>query len=758
MFLVDRLPENYESLDASWVVVEDVLKALQSLAAFHRQQFRYAVAAITGSNGKTMVKEWLYQVVHRQYNTIRSPRSYNSQIGVPISVLQMEGHHELAIFEAGISQAGEMHRLQEIIRPDIGIFTNIGDAHASGFESQEQKIREKLMLFRHAKTLVACTDHPLLKKELQNFARANDIKLIGWSAKSDRNAGVHFEVVKQQDHTILQLKGSYRETEMSIPFTDDASIENACHVWLASRELNISEENIQLAFQRLTPIEMRLNQKAAFNNCNLISDFYNADLTSVSIALNWADRQHRGQNKTIVLSDIEQSDLEPKILYAQINQMLEQHHYGRLIGIGDTISAHAELFTMPDKQFYPATDDFLQALDDVAFENETILLKGGRRFEFEKIEKRLQRQVHNTLLEINMNALQHNLNFFKQQLKPDARMMVMVKAYSYGSGGHEIAHFLQFHGVQYLAVAYADEGVSLRKDGIKLPIMVMNADADSFNIMIQHQLEPEIFSPNSLNQLLEVLHQSEGASCKIHIELNSGMNRLGFDEADIDVLCCLLEAHPQIVVESVFSHLASSDIPDARNYTLEQIHRFNAMYDTLCNRLNIKPLKHILNTTGILHFPEAQYDMVRLGIGLYGIDPSGQFQHQLEQIGTLWSTISQIREVEALDGVGYGKHSPSKTERRIAVVAIGYADGLSRGLGQGKGYFVINGKPAPIVGNICMDMTMCDVTDITCREGDPVQVFGNDPSIQHLSQVLHTIPYEILTSVSQRVKRVFTEE
>mgnify|MGYP002631363556 CR=1 FL=1 len=755
-FMVEKLPDTKKFIDASWIVVPNTLSALQKLAAHQRQQYSYPVVAITGSNGKTIVKEWIYQVLHKRFTIVRSPKSYNSQIGVPLSVLNMGEQHNLALFEAGISMPGEMEKLQTILQPDIGIFTNIGDAHGAGFRNINEKIQEKLKLFISAKTLIYRTSKSALTASIQEFAKTHSIKLFSWSTDSDADVVVTEKVFENTSKLTLSFQGISKI--LHLPFVDEASIENAVHTWMLASLLGMEHEDIEQHFTRLSPIEMRLNQRAGINNCNLVCDFYNTDLTSLEIALNWAERQFKGGRKTIILSDIEQADLDDATLYSRVNDLLVSHDYSRIIGVGKRISANRKSFDVDDQRFFEQTKDLVQALDSVDFENEGILIKGGRKFRFEEIEKRLQKQIHNTVLEVNMNALQHNLNYFKSKLEPSTKLMVMVKAYSYGSGGHEIAHFLQYHGVDYLAVAYADEGISLRKDGIKIPIMVMNSDEDSYSSMIENDLEIEIFSFRSLKALQEALNYYPNKKCKIHIEFNSGMHRLGFDMSDVEKLGDLLTKSSNLVIASIFSHLAASDIPEMAAYTGQQIMRFNDFYEVLSNRMDVKPIKHILNSTGILHHASSQFEMVRLGIGLYGIDPSEVYQDQLEFVGTLWSNISQIREVEANDGIGYGKLSPSSKTRKIAVVAIGYADGLNRGLSGAVGYFTVNGKKAPIIGNICMDMTMCDVTDIDCYEGDAVMIFGQSPTIVEIAQQLNTIPYEVLTSVSQRVKRIFTEE
>jgi len=716
-----------------------VLEALHHLAAHHRRQFDIPVVGITGSNGKTIVKEWAYQLLHTDLNIVRNPRSWNSQVGLPLSVLQIRPEHEAAIFEAGISTTGEMERLQKVIQPTIGVFTNIGDAHASGFSSQEEKIREKLKLFEHVGKLIYHKEDGTLTEHIEAFVSQRDITALSWTFDRDAEAEFHF------DKSVF----AYR---------DEAGAENSAHALAICHSLAEFHSKREYGLMELTPIDMRLNHRTGVNNCSLICDYYNSDLRSLEVALDWMEMSHGSRSKTVVLSDILQSDLKGEHLYGRIRQMLTEHGVDRLIGIGQDISANRAQFDGMSTSFFLSTDEFLAKTSIFEFDAETILLKGARPFRFERIERFLEEQVHSTHLEIDLNAMLHNLNHYRAMLKPNTKLMAMVKALSYGSGGHEVARFLEFNGVDYLAVAYADEGIQLRKDGVSKPIMVMNPEAAAFPSMLEYSLEPEIYSLGLLHALTLEAESFGATSIGIHIELNTGMNRLGFDEDSIPQLREYLTNDSSLVVKSVFSHLTSSDMPGHDQYTLDQIEQFDKLYDALCEGMTMKPLKHIANSAGILRFPQSQYDMVRLGLGLYGIDPSESINTELQVVGTLKSRISQLRRVKAGDPIGYARNSVTEKDRDIAVVAIGYADGLNRLLSCGKGYFVINGKRAPIVGNICMDMTMCDVTGIPCSAGDEVIVFGDDPDITEMARTLDTIPYEILTSVSHRVKRVFTQE
>ena len=738
-FIVERFVE-LEEENSCQIKVADVLGALQELAAHHRGRFDIPVVGITGSNGKTIVKEWAFQLLHTDLNIVRNPRSWNSQVGVPLSVLQIRAEHDVAIFEAGISTNGEMERLQRVIQPTIGVFTNIGDAHASGFDSQQEKIEEKLKLFSDVGKLIYHKQNGVLSEHIEVFGKQNpQVELLSWTFDEVTDAEFHF------DKSIF----AYR---------DEAGAENSAHALAICHSLSDHHSKREYALMELTPIDMRLNHRTGVNNCSLICDYYNSDLRSLEVALDWMEMSHGARSKTVVLSDILQSDLKGEQLYAEIGQMLSEHGVDRLIGIGQDISANRAQFEGMSTSFFLSTDEFLAKTSIFEFDGETILLKGARPFRFERIERFLEEQVHSTHLEIDLNAMLQNLNHYRAMLKPSTKLMAMVKALSYGSGGHEVARFLEFNGVDYLAVAYADEGIQLRKDGVSKPIMVMNPEAAAFPSMLEYSLEPEIYSLELL-QALTLEAESFGApSVGIHIELNTGMNRLGFDEVSIPQLREYLANDSTLVVKSVFSHLTSSDMPGHDQYTLEQIQKFDQLYDDLCAGMTPRPLKHIANSAGILRFPGSQYDMVRLGLGLYGIDPSESINDELQVVGTLKCRISQLRRVKAGDPIGYARNSVSEEDRDIAVVAIGYADGLNRLLSCGQGYFLINGAKAPIVGNICMDMTMCDVTGIQCAVGDQVIVFGEDPDIIEMAKMLETIPYEILTSVSHRVKRVFTQE
>lgn len=736
------------------IAVSDTLLALQQLAAYHRCKFSLPVAGITGSNGKTIVKEWLYQLLKDEYNVVRSPKSFNSQIGVPLSVWQIRPEHGMALFEAGISRQGEMQKLAEIIRPNIGVFTNLGNAHSEGFASQEEKLNEKFQLFADCDVLIYSKDDTAVKNKAHEFFELYPMtKGISWSIH-DRATITANKIEKDERGTSISFE--YRATTFTfrIPFTDDASVHNAltCVCFLLAVE-RLSPELLQ-KFNTLHAVEMRLQLREGSRNCTIINDTYNSDIQSLKIALDFLNQQNQHQQKTLILSDILESGSNQDELYRNVAEMIEQAGVNRIIGVGKDICQQFQKFSI-NKKFFFNTAHFLENYNSFTFQDEIILIKGARSFEFEKITRLLENKIHATVMEINLNALVNNLNVYRNSLYPGTRVMAMVKAFSYGSGSHEIAKTLEYHRVDYLTVAYADEGVVLRKAGVKTPIMVMNPEPGSFLNLAEYNLEPEIYNRYILDDLL---NHVEGGETGIHLELDTGMRRLGFDEQELDALLVVLKKNPNLIVKSVFSHLAASDENKHDLFTWEQIEKFELMSSYLIRSLGYPVLRHILNSSGITRFPEAQFDMVRLGIGLYGVDPSAMFQPQLENVGSLKTIISQLRKIKAGESVGYSRKGQVKEDATIAVVAIGYADGLDRGLSNGNGHMLVNGKPAPIVGNICMDMTMLDVSRIDCKEGDEVLVFGKDLPITELAKNIDTIPYEILTGISQRVRRVYFQE
>ena len=758
-FVVKRLPEQALS-GATFIVVDDTLKALQTLAAHHRQQFGIPVIGITGSNGKTIVKEWLYQMLSPDYNIVRSPKSYNSQVGVPLSVWQMNEHDDLAIFEAGISESDEMMALQEIIRPTIGVFTNIGQAHDENFINRIQKAGEKLNLFTKAESLVYCMDYSEIQHVIIRSGMASKVRLFTWSRKFEDADLFVTQVAKTDKNATVECVYKGEKQSFAIPFPDDASVENAIHCISACLLMGYAPSLISERLKSLTSIAMRLEIKAGMNNCTIINDYYNSDVNSLSIALDVMRQQHQHQRRVVILSDILQSGRNEMDLYAEIAQMLKAKDVDVLIGIGESISRQASKFDM-ECHFYPNVADFLAHFPFSKFNNQTILLKGARAFEFEQIGMELQEKAHETVLEINFNHLVGNLNHFRSKVKPETKLMVMVKAFGYGSGNLEVSNVLQFHNVDYLTVAFADEGVELRRAGINLPIMVMSPEVNSYDNIIKYHLEPEVFSFRNLEFVEKALQNQalpEAHPLNVHIKLDTGMHRLGFSNDELPELIRRIKTNPMLNVKSVFSHLATADNPAEDEFTLSQIKKFEEGSKIIVDAFPHKVLRHILNTAGITRFPQYQFDMVRLGIGLYGVPTCEADKGMLQPVVALKTTINQIKHVPAGDSIGYNRHGCAEKDMRIGIVPIGYADGLSRLLGNGNGKFYVNGQQVPVVGDICMDMCMLDLTHIKAAEGDTVVIFDAEHDIADIAKACQTIPYEIMTRVSQRVKRVYYQE
>jgi Alr-MurF fusion protein len=747
-FVVEYIPENLND-KANFLIVENTLVAFQKFATFYRSQFDFPIIGITGSNGKTIVKEWLNFLLSPDYNIIRSPKSYNSQVGVPLSILGINEKHNLGIFEAGISMTNEMEKLQKIIQPTIGILTNIGSAHDEGFSDVGEKIKEKLKLFTNVNALIVNKN-----KTISCFINPKT-KQFTWSS-DDKSADVFISAKKIENKTILQCIYLEETFSIEIPFQDQASVENAIHCLMLMLYFGYKPAVINSRMSELYPIEMRLKVKTGINNCTIIDDSYSSDFQSLKIALDFLEHQKQHKKKTIILSDIFQSGLTEEELYSQVSLLIISNKISRVIAIGKTISKFKRKFI--NGVAFQNTSEFIEAYDSLDFENETILIKGARDFHFEQIVTLLEQKTHETVLEINLNAVSHNLNFYKSKLNPKTKLMVMVKAFGYGNGGFEIAKLLEHHKVDYLGVAFSDEGIALKNAGINIPIMVLNPESTSFEAIINFKLEPEIYSIKGLKSFIKTAELKKITHYPIHIKLDTGMHRLGFQENDIPELIELLSNNEFVKVKSILSHMATSDSPEHKEFSIAQIQLFDKLSSKLKSALKINPIRHILNTSGISNFPEAQFDMVRLGIGLYGISNDDEEQKYLENVGTLKSIISQIRTIQEGESVGYGRRFMAKKETKIATIPIGYADGISRHLGNGKGYVVINNKKAPIIGSVCMDMLMVDVTDIDCKEGNTVIVFGEQPTIKEIAKLLDTIPYEILTSISQRVKRIFYRE
>ena len=747
-FVVQYIPENCVG-KAQFLVVQNTLTALQELASYHRSLFHFPVIGVTGSNGKTIVKEWLNFLLSPDYSIIRSPKSYNSQVGVPLSVLSIAKQHNFGIFEAGISTVNEMVYLEKIIQPTLGILTNIGSAHNEGFSSIGEKIKEKLQLFKHCDLLIYNKN-----KTIDAFLIPS-LKTFSWSFKDD-TADVFIQKSSILDKTKLHIQLESYAFDIIIPFQDDASIENAIHCLMVLLHLGYDRVTIEHRMYLLYPVEMRLKVKDGINSTTIIDDSYSSDFQSLKIALDFLESQKQYKKKTVILSDIFQSGLSNEELYSKVSQLVISNKINRVIGIGTTITAFKHKFV--NCITYPTTADFLAQLDSATFGNETILIKGARSFHFEDIVLALEEKKHETVLEINLNAISHNLNFFRSKLQPSTKMMVMVKAFGYGNGGFEIAKLLEHHQVDYLGVAFADEGIALKTAGIHLPIMVLNPESTSFSAIIQHQLEPEIYSLKGLRSFLKIAEQKNLKDFPIHIKLDTGMHRLGFEKDTIEELITILKGNTLVSVKSILSHLATSDDLNHQAFVESQIELFENLSSRLMAELNIQPIRHILNTSGISNFAKAQYDMVRLGIGLYGVSNDAEEQKELENVSTLKSVISQIRTISAGDSVGYGRRFMAEKPTKVATIPIGYADGIARLWGNGVGYVSIHHQKATIIGSVCMDMLMVDVTAIDCQEGDAVIIFGESPTVIEMAEKLHTIPYEILTSISQRVKRVFYRE
>jgi Alr-MurF fusion protein len=757
MFVVEHSFANLEQYPgAVFIQHKCPLEALQALTTYHREQYTYPVVGITGSNGKTIVKEWLFQLMHQDKQITRSPRSYNSQVGVPLSVWQMAPQHEMALIEAGISLPGEMEKLERIIRPSYGIFTCIGEAHQENFEDLPSKAREKILLFSRSQTLLFCKDQQITNQAIHDhLLQVNPgIRLVDWSAGPD---AVLSRVRAMVTGSITQVQGQYQNQSigMSIPFTDQGSIENAIHCWLFLLDQGYAPGRCEELLQNLVPVAMRLELKKGMKKCTLINDTYNSDTGSLEIALNLLAQQQQNQHKTLILSDIQQTGKNDEQLYRDISRMIHQKNINRFIGVGNILRSRAEFFDS-SAEFFETTQDLLKAIPTMRFEDEAILIKGSRVFGFERISDALEEKTHETVLEINLDALTRNYQYFKSRVEPSTKIMVMVKAFGYGSGTHEIASLLQFHRADYLAVAFADEGVELRESGIHMPIVVMNPEPPGHDLMIRYHLEPEIFSFRTLEQFIHSLRKAGETSYPVHIKLDTGMHRLGFMAGEIPLLLDKLAQAPEIRVQSLFSHLAASDEPVHDGFTRLQIDRFEQSTKEIIGGLNYPILRHLLNSAGIERFPDAQFEMVRLGIGLYGISSTNE--GNLEPVSSLKSTISQIKTVPEGETVGYGRSGNPGLSRRIGVVPMGYADGLSRVLSNGKGAFWVEDKKVPIVGNICMDMCMINLDGIEAQEGDQVELFGKSHPVQELARQMGTIPYEVLTSISQRVKRIYFKE
>jgi Alr-MurF fusion protein len=754
--------------DAQFWQVPDSVAALQQLAAHRRSQYTLPIVGITGSNAKTIVKEWLNTLLSKYFNICKSPKSYNSQIGVPLSVWQLNASHTLGIFEAGVSQSHEMRALQSIIQPTIGVFTNIGSAHDEGFRSRKQKVTEKLQLFTQSKQLIFRANYSDIAEEVRLILTTINptCELIVWTTQTDDSSTaisskilINVSFQKAQNQTVICWQSEdlrFDKQQYIVSFSDDASLENLVHSLMVMRLLGIEPTEIQNRIPLLRPVSMRLELKEGINGCYLIDDSYNNDLVGLTMALNFLGQQEQRSHKTVIISDLLQTGQNETDLYQQIAHLLVEKGIDQVLAVGEAFGRNRHFF---DAQtlFFEHTNDFLDKYSFSKLQNSLVLVKGARVFQFEKIVNRLQQKTHATVLEVNLDALTHNLNYYRNKVGSRTKIMAMVKAFAYGSGSIEVAQLLQFHRVDYLAVAYTDEGILLRQNGIDLPIMVMNPSVSTFDKMLAYQLEPEIYSHKILDEWIAFL-KGQSSPIGIHLKLDTGMHRLGFLDEDIKDLIEKVSQNPNLQIKSVFTHLVGADEVVHTEFSQFQYQKFIENYEKIATVCSQKPIRHILNSAGIVRFPDYKLDMVRLGIGLYGIEANQYEQAALKEVGTLKTVISQIKYLKNTETVGYGRKGQLQTDKTIATVAIGYADGYDRRFGNGVGQMRVNGVLCPVIGNVCMDMTMIDITNASAAEGDEVIVFGNELSVSQLATQINTIPYEILTGVSERVKRVFFKE
>ena len=752
-FVVSQNIDYYEYPEAGFLKVENTVVALQKFMAYYRKLFDIPIIAITGSNGKTIVKEWLNWILSKDFNVTRSPKSYNSQVGVPLSISLLDKKSEIGIFEAGISKPDEMKNLEEIIKPNIGVFTNAGTAHQANFNDIEQKIKEKSILFNDCDTVVYNADEKYLSKLLKNSKKIN--QHITWSNKSEATIKI-INIEKLEKTTIITVLYNNTNICFTIPFSDKGSIQNAvsCFCTVIALKIELSQEILQ-RFATLPSVKMRLEMISGIHNSTIINDSYNSDTNSLEIALDYLNQKKSNKQTLLILSDIPQSSENKKDLYKKVNDLIIEKNVNNFIGIGEELSNFKGIFS--DRfAFYKNTDDFLDNFCFSSFYDTIVLLKGARDFKFEKISKLLQAKSHETVIEIDLNLIKNNFNYFKSCISPNTKVMAMVKAFSYGSGYVEIANFLQHNRIDYLTVAFVDEGIELREGGITMPIMVMNPNLYSTKSIIDNKLEPEIYSLNLLQEFIKELEFNNIKHFPVHLKIDTGMHRLGFSEQDIEHLINIINNTNSIKIESIFSHLAGTDNHNLDYFTEQQVHKFLKIYDKIVEKTGYKPMRHVLNSWGIVRFPQYDFEMVRLGIGLYGLIP--ELNAQISQVSSFKSVISQTHSVKSGESVSYNRSGKVNKDSIIATVPVGYADGLNRKLGNGNWYFYVNNQKAYTVGNICMDMCMIDITDIEAKEGDTVIVFGHENSICKMAKILETIPYEIITGISQRVKRIYFEE
>lgn len=743
--------------DSNFIIAGNCIKALQQLATHHRTQFDIPVVGITGSDGKTIVKEWLYQLTAGNYNVTRSPRSYNSQIGVPLSVWKIDEESTLGIFEAGISQPQEMDRLQSIIRPTIGIITNISGAHQENFSSLQEKCREKLQLFKKCDIVIYNADNAIISNCVTRSMLPS--REIAWSQKDPERPLFISAIEKDDNGTTVKYRYLTFAHSYRIPFHDEASIENSINCLAAALYLMIPADTIATRMAQLEPVAMRLEVKEGKNGCMLINDSYNADIASLEIALDFMERRCATLphlHRTLILSDIKQSGLSTRSLYRTVAQYVTSHKIEKFIGVGHDISGEEHrLGKMPiETHFFGNTEELMQSEVFARLANEIILIKGSRSFRFEEITEALEKKVHQTILEVNLSALRDNLNYYRNNLRAETKTICMVKASAYGAGAMEIARTLHDCNVDYLAVALADEGAELRRAGITTGIIVMNPEPSSFRTLFENKLEPEVYSFAMLRSLVQAATREGITDYPVHIKIDTGMHRLGFFPEEVPALIEELKRQNALTPCSVFSHFAGSDSPLFDDFSKTQKERFSLASSTLQAAFKHKILRHICNSAGAERFTDVQYEAVRLGIGLYGVSPL-EGESPLRSISTLKTIILQIHEIPETETVGYSRRGKLTRPSRIAAMPIGYADGLNRKLGNGRGYCIINRQKAPYIGNICMDVCMADVTGIDCKEGDTVEIFGNGLRVEKVAEWLDTIPYEVLTAVSDRIKRIY---
>lgn len=759
-FVVTEVPEDYATryAEANFLKVADTCKALQRLAECHRNEYHIPIVGITGSNGKTVVKEWLYQLLSVDRYVTRSPRSYNSQIGVPLSVWLMNEQTEVGIFEAGISLRGEMRALREIIQPTIAVLTNIGSAHQENFASREEKCREKLVLFREAETIVYDADDELVRRTVAEMAHKGEAL---YSSSTDRHAPMFVTHISKGDTetTLSYIYKQGNEERFIIPFIDDASVANSITCAMVALRLGVTPAQLAQRMRLLEPVAMRMEVKQGRHGCTLINDSYNSDVNSLNIALDFMNRRpdHQGRRRTLILSDIFQSGETAENLYREVGSLVKKREVQKFIGIGPEISRNSDAIPVSEKFFFSTVDAFIRSEVFRNLRDEVILIKGARTFGFDQITDLLVQKVHETVLEVNLGAVVENLNYYRSLMKPDTKLVCMIKADAYGAGSVEIAKTLQDHRVDYLAVAVADEGATLRRNGITSNIMIMNPEMSAFKTLFDNDLEPEVYSFRLLDALIKAAEKEGITDYPVHIKLDTGMHRLGFDPLkDMDELISRLKHQNAIIPRSVFSHFVGADSDGFDDFSAQQFELFDKGSKQLQAAFKHKILRHIDNSAGIEHFPERQLDMCRLGLGLYGIDSRNN--EIIHTVSTLKTTILQLRQVPAGDTVGYSRKGKIEHDSIIAAIPIGYADGLNRHLGNRRGYCLVNGKRAEYVGNICMDVAMIDVTGIDCSEGDSVEIFGEHLPVTVLSDMLDTIPYEVLTCISNRVKRVYYQD